>query len=93
MEVFVKSQDRYYDMRETRCMFCAVPVRPQELTFGEAIPVRIGGDSANGYEPYHVACERAARIAEVDVGRRIEVVSGHFPSVTGSCEPYITVEV
>jgi hypothetical protein len=38
------------------CPACNAPVSEQEIEDNEAYVSRIGGDSANGYEPIHNAC-------------------------------------
>lgn len=47
----------YIRPAQTTCIFCEQEVTWQEVvTEGEVIWTRVGGDSANGYEPYHTTC-------------------------------------
>ena len=47
----------YVRAAHTICVFCGVEVVWQEIVEeGCVIWTRVGGDSANGYEPYHQRC-------------------------------------
>lgn len=46
----------YIRAAHTTCIFCGVDVCPEVEAEGEVIWTRVGGDSANGYEPYHQRC-------------------------------------
>lgn len=78
LSIFVRHGDVTHEMRSATCWACQETVN---LVEDDWTPVRIGGDSANGYEPGHRNCrgiiaERQERRIE-ELERDLEnIISG-----------------